>query len=70
MMALRNRDLSILYRATGGLLATLLIVACALPDEAFRNYSAANRVSQWKSVLGAIAGGHARRAQRSDNRPL
>ena len=70
MMALRNRDLSIFFRAAGGLLAALLIAACALPEEAFRNYSAANRVSQWNSVLGAIAGGNVRRAQSSDNRPL
>ena len=69
MTVLRNRNLSILCRAAGGLLTALLISACALPDEAFRNYSAASKVSQWNGVLDAL-GGSVRRAESASSRPL
>lgn len=70
MTALSNHDRSIFFHALGGLLLTLLIPACALPDAAFQNYTAANRASQWNSVLDALGGNSVRRAQSSDNRPL
>ena len=70
MTAPRNHDVSIFYRVTGGLAALLLLAACALPEEAFRNYSAAGRVSQWNSVLDALGGGSVKRAESAGNRPL
>ncbi len=70
MMALRYPDVSNLFRVTGGLLALLLISACALPDEAFKNYSAANKVGQWNNVLDAIGGGSVKRAESAGNGPL
>lgn len=54
----------------GGLSVLLLLVACALPEEAFKNYSAANRVSQWSSVLDALGGGNVKRAESAGNTPL
>lgn len=70
MMALFHRDVSTLCRLAGGLLATLLLGACALPADAFKNYSAANRISQWNSVLDALGGGSVKRAESAGNRPL
>lgn len=70
MTALRNRDVSIFFRVMGGLSVLLLLVACALPEEAFKNYSAANRVSQWSSVLDALGGGNVKRAESAGNTPL
>lgn len=70
MMDLRNRDVSILYRLTGGLSALLLLAACALPDEAFKNYSAATKVSQWNGVLDAVGGASVKRAESAGNGPL
>ncbi len=55
---------------TGGLSALLLLASCALPEEAFRNYSAAGRVSQWSGVLNALAGGSVKRAESAGNAPL
>ncbi|MDZ4401946.1 hypothetical protein [Prosthecobacter sp.] len=52
------------------MLTLLLIAGCALPDAAFQNYTAANKASQWNSVLEALGGSSVRRAQSSDNRPL
>ncbi len=55
----------------GGSLLMVLLAACALPDAAFQNYTAAaNRINQWTSVLDALGGGNVRRAQSTDNRPL
>ena len=54
----------------GGLLAILLLGACALPDDAFRNYSAASRISQWNNVLDALGGSSVRRAESAGNGPL
>lgn len=70
MMVPRNHDASSLCRVTGGLLALLLLAACALPEEAFRNYSAATKVNQWNSVLDALGGGSVKRAESAGNRPL
>lgn len=70
MTALRNRDVSIVFRVMGGLSVLLLLVACALPEEAFKNYSAANRVNQWSSVLDALGGGNVKRAESAGNAPL
>ena len=69
-MALYNRDLSVACRASAGVLALLLVTGCALPDSAFQNYTAANKASQWSSVLDALGGNNVRRAQSADNRPL
>ena len=66
----RNHNFSIFCRVTGGLSALLLLGACALPEEAFRNYSAASKVSQWNSVLGALGGGSVKRAESAGNGPL
>lgn len=68
-MALRNRGFSIHCRIVGGLLALLLIAGCALPDQAFQNYVAANKVSQWNGVLDAL-GGSVRRAESAGRGPL
>ena len=70
MMACRNHNLSIFCRVTGALSALLLLGACALPDEAFRNYSAANRVNQWNNVLNALGGGSVKRAESAGHGPL
>lgn len=53
----------------GGLLALLLLSACALPDEAFQNYSAATKVNRWNNVLDAL-GGSVKRAESAGNGPL
>jgi len=71
MMALRNRDVFILCRVIGALASLLLLAACALPDDAFRNYSAARRINQWNNVLDALGGSSSvRRAESAGNRPL
>lgn len=54
----------------GGLSALLLLAACALPEEAFKNYSAASKVSQLSSVLDALGGGSVKRAESAGNVPL
>ncbi len=70
MTAPRNHDFSNLLRATGGLLILFLVSACALPDEAFKNYSAAGRVSQWNGVLNALGAASIKRAESAGNGPL
>lgn len=70
MMAPRNHDLSTFCRVTAALSAPLLLAACALPEDAFKNYSAATKVSQWNSVLDALGGGSVKRAESASNVPL
>ncbi|MCF7787256.1 MAG: hypothetical protein K9N47_14100 [Prosthecobacter sp.] len=70
MTAPRKHDLSKFCRVTAALSALLLLAACALPDEAFKNYSAATKVSQWNSVLDALGGGSVKRAESAGNAPL
>ena len=70
MMALRNHDFSTLFRLSGGLLVLFVVSGCALPEEAFRNYSATGRVSQWNSVLEALGGGSVKRAESAGNAPI
>ncbi len=50
-------------------MALLLIAACALPDEAFLNASAATKVNRWNNVLDAM-GGSVKRAESAGNGPL
>lgn len=54
----------------GAALLLLNLAGCALPDSAFQNYTAANRLNQWSNVLGSISGSSVRRAESSSNRPL
>lgn len=63
-------DLCVLRRLPGAVLLAVVVTGCALPDAAFQNYTAANKVSQWNNVLDALGGNSVRRAQSSDNRPL
>ncbi|MFZ2278821.1 MAG: hypothetical protein WAW39_13520 [Prosthecobacter sp.] len=70
MMAPRNHDLSTFCRVTAALSALLLLAACALPEDAFKNYSVATKVSQWNSVLDALGGGSVKRAESAGNVPL
>jgi hypothetical protein len=70
MIALRNHDVSTLCRVTGGLLALLLLAACALPEEAFKNYSVATKVKQWNNVLDAVGGSSVKRAESAGSSPL
>jgi len=70
MTAPRNHDLSKLCRVTAALSALLLLAACALPDEAFQNYSAATKVNQLGGVLSALSGGSVKRAESASNAPL
>ncbi|WP_395751241.1 hypothetical protein [Prosthecobacter sp.] len=70
MMALRNKDVSTFCRLAAALLVSLLISACALPDDAFRNYSAATRVNRWNNVLDAIGGSSVKRAESAGHGPL
>jgi len=57
-------------RVTASLSALLFLAACALPADAFKNYSAATRVSQWNSMLDALGGGSVKRAESAGNVPL
>lgn len=67
MMAAQNCDLSIFYRAFSSLLTALLVTGCALPDEAFQNYTAASRLDRLNQSLGEVS---VRRAESTDHRPL
>jgi hypothetical protein len=69
MMALRNNAVSMFCRVTGGLLALVVMAACALPDEAFQNYSAATKVNRLNNVMDAL-GGSVKRAESAGNGPL
>ncbi|MHB1079211.1 MAG: hypothetical protein ACYC67_07395 [Prosthecobacter sp.] len=66
----RNHDVSIVCRVAAALSALLFLAACALPDETFKNYSAATKVSQWNSVLDALGGGSVKRSESAGNAPL
>lgn len=70
MMDPRNHDLSKFCRVTAALSTLLFLAACALPEDAFKNYSAATKVSQWNNVLDAIGGGSVKRAESAGNAPL
>ncbi len=70
MTAPRNHDLSKFFRVTAALSALLLLAACALPPDAFKNYSAASKVSQWSNMLDALGGGSVKRAESAGNVPL
>ena len=58
-----------LCRLTGGLLALLLMAACALPTEAGRSYGAASKVGQLNGVMDAL-GISVKRAESAGNAPL
>ncbi len=47
----------------------MLLAACALPDEAFQNYSAAAKVNRLNNVMDAL-GGSVKRAESAGNGPL
>ncbi|WP_395732179.1 hypothetical protein [Prosthecobacter sp.] len=55
---------------TASLSALLFLAACALPADAFKNYSAATKVSQWNSMLDALGGGSVKRAESAGDAPL
>jgi hypothetical protein len=57
-------------RVTASLSALLFLAACALPADAFKNYSAATKVSQWNSMLDALGGGSVKRAESAGDAPL
>lgn len=67
MTARQNCDRSIPPGAFSGILAALLLSSCALPDSAFLNYTAANRLQQLNGTLDAL---NVRRAESATNRPL
>lgn len=70
MTAPQNHTRFIHCRRLGALLLTVWLTACALPDAAFQNYTAASKVSQWNSVLDALGSNSVRRAESADNKPL
>ncbi len=49
------------------MLIALFVSSCALPDEAFQNYSSASRLHEVNNVLDAVS---VRRAESIDHRPL
>lgn len=67
MTASQNCDLSTAFRAVGSLLLSLCAAACALPSDAFQNYTAATRLQSLNDTLGAL---NVRRAESTDGRPL
>lgn len=67
MTAARNCDLSTPLRIFGGALLSCVVTSCALPDQAFQNYTSARRLEQMTGTLDALS---IRRAESTSHRPL
>lgn len=67
MTASQKCDLSTLFRLFGSAVLGVFITSCALPDDAFQNYTAASRLDRLNNTLDAM---NVRRAESTDGRPL
>lgn len=68
MTAAQNCDLSIFhYRVIGAALLGLCLAGCALPPDAFQNYTAASRLDRLNETLDGLS---VRRAESTNGRPL